>query len=276
MSPSPQQPIRVGITGVAGRMGQTLVRMVHEDEGMKLVAGTERQGGSNVGEDIGVVTRLGTRLGVVVADDLGTAIDRGGAQVVIDFSSPEASVAHARLCGERGVALVVGSTGFSPEAKAEVLTQAKRIPLVMAPNMSVGVNLVMKMAAELAKVLGDGYDIEIVEAHHRMKKDAPSGTALGMAETIARAIGRGPSDFQMSREGQVGERPGRQIGIQTVRGGDVVGEHTVLFLGDGERVELTHRATSRDQFARGALRAARWARGRDPGHYDMTDVLGLR
>lgn len=257
-------------------MGQTLVRMVNEDAGLSLVAGTERKGAACLGEDVGVATRLGTRLGVTVADDLGDAIDRGGAQVVIDFSSPEASLAHARLCAERGVALVIGSTGFSSDAKAEVLAQAQRIPMVLAPNMSIGVNLVIKMAAELAKVLGEGYDIEIVEAHHRMKKDAPSGTALGMAETIAAAIGRGSSDFRMSREGLVGERPARQIGIQTVRGGDVVGEHTVLFLGDGERVELTHRATNRDQFARGALRAARWVCGRAPGHYDMSDVLGLR
>ncbi len=268
-------PVRVVITGVSGRMGSTLVRMVHEEESFALVGATERRGSPNVGTDAGVTARLGP-IGLNVSDDLASTIAAGKPHVVIDFTSAEASVENARICAEKGVALVVGSTGFSPEARAEVILVSRKIPVVMSPNMSVGVNLVIRMAAELAKVLGEGFDIEILEAHHRNKKDAPSGTALRLAEDVARAIGRNSSDFRMAREGQVGERPQREIGIQTIRGGDVVGEHTVLFLGDGERVELTHRATSRDQFGRGALRAARWVAGRVPGQYDMNDVLGLR
>lgn len=275
MSEARQQDARVVVTGVTGRMGTTIVRMVRDEPGVTLAGATERKGSPAVGLDVGLAARLGN-LEVAVTDDLGKAITEGKATVVIDFTSAEASVEHARICAQHGVALVVGSTGFSADARAEVMLQSKKVPVVMAPNMSVGVNLVIRMAAELAKVLGDGFDIEIVEAHHRNKKDAPSGTALRMAEDIARAIGRGPSDFRTTRDGQIGERPVREIGIQTVRGGDVVGEHTVLFLGDGERVELTHRATSRDQFARGAVRAAKWVSGRMPGHYDMNDVLGLR
>lgn len=259
--------VRVVVTGATGRMGSTLCRLLRDEPGMTLVGATERKG---------LDARALAALEVPVSDELETLLGEVEADVVIDFTSAEASVAHARVCAERGVALVVGSTGFGSEARAEVLKLSRKIPLVMAPNMSVGVNLVIRMAAELAKVLGDGFDIEIVESHHRHKKDAPSGTALRLAEDIARAIGRGPSDFRTAREGDVGERPQREIGIQTVRGGDVVGEHTVFFLGDGERVELSHRATSRDQFGRGALRAARWVAGRVPGHYDMNDVLGLR
>ena len=259
--------VRAIVTGATGRMGSTLCRLVRTEPQMTLAGATERKGADALAL---------TQLEVPGADDLRTLLAQTGADVVIDFTSAEASVEHARACAEHGAALVVGSTGFSNEARAEVLKHSRKIPVVMAPNMSVGVNLVIKMAAELAKVLGEGFDIEIVESHHRHKKDAPSGTALRMAEDIARAIGRGPADFRTAREGQVGERPPREIGIQTVRGGDVVGEHTVFFLGDGERVELTHRATSRDQFARGAIRAARWVSGRVPGHYDMNDVLGLR
>ncbi len=267
--------IRAVVTGIAGRMGGTLVRMVRDEEGMELCGATERPGSPTIGLDVGLATRLGT-MEVPVLEDLAKAIEQGTAQVVIDFTSPEASVHHAKVCADAGVALVVGSTGFSADAKAEIARCAKKIPVVMAPNMSVGVNLVIKVAAELAKVLGESFDVEIVETHHRMKKDAPSGTALRLAEDIARALGRTPSDFRMSRVGQTGERPRAEIGIQTVRGGDVVGEHTVHFLGEGERIELTHRATSRDQFARGAVRAAKWVVGRPAGLYDMADVLGLR
>ena len=208
-------------------------------------------------------------------DDLGRVLDAARAQVVIDFTSAEASVAHARACAERGVGLVIGSTGFTPEARAEVARHAASIPVVLAPNTSVGVNVVIRMAAELARVLGEGYDVEVLEAHHRMKKDAPSGTALKLAEVLAAALGRGEEDLTFARHGQVGARPRREIGVQTLRGGDVVGEHTVFFYGEGERIELTHRATSRDQFGLGALRAARWVAGRAPGLYDMADVLGF-
>jgi 4-hydroxy-tetrahydrodipicolinate reductase len=261
------EPIRAIITGISGRMGSTLVRVARSESGMVVVGGTERPGHAPAGSESGSIP---------CSDNLRSALDGAKADVVIDFTSAEASSEHARICAERGVAFVVGSTGFSPAAKAEVTRAALKIPVVMAPNMSVGVNLVIKVAADLAKVLGDGYDIDILETHHRMKKDAPSGTALRLAEEMAHASGRTPQDFRFERHGQIGERPPREIGLQAMRGGDVVGEHTVFFFGDGERIELTHRATSREQFARGAVRAARWVVGRVPGLYDMQDVLGLR
>ena len=267
--------IRVVVTGVTGRMGATLVRMVRDEPGMFVVGGTERKGDSAVGLDVGLAAHLGP-LEVQVLDDLREALAGAKADVVIDFTSAEASSEHARVCAERGVALVVGSTGFSPAAKAEVTRAATKVPVVMAPNMSVGVNLVIKVAGELARVLGDAYDVEVLETHHRLKKDAPSGTALRLAEEIAHAMGRTPENFKFARKGDIGERGAQEIGIQTLRGGDVVGEHTVLFFGEGERIELTHRATSRDQYAKGALRAARWVVGRVPGLYDMHDVLGLK
>lgn len=243
--------IRTVLTGVTGRMGATLQRLVRDAPDLEL-AGTSTRG-----------------------DDFGRVLDTARAQVVIDFTSAEASVAHARACAERGVGLVVGSTGFTPESRAELARSAASIPVVLAPNTSVGVNVVIRMAAELARVLGEGYDVEVLEAHHRMKKDAPSGTALKLAEVLAAALGRGEEDLTFARQGQIGARPKKEIGVQTLRGGDVVGEHTVFFYGEGERIELTHRATSRDQFGLGALRAARWVTGRAPGLYDMADVLGF-
>jgi 4-hydroxy-tetrahydrodipicolinate reductase len=242
---------------------------------MEVAGGTEAKGSQAVGADVGEVTHL-PPLGISVRDDLDRALTDGKGQVVIDFTSAEASATHARICAQRGVPLVIGSTGFTPALKSEVVECARRIPLVMTPNMSVGVNVMFRTAAQLAQILGDGFDVEIVEAHHRMKKDAPSGTALRLAEDIASATGRVSSSFRFARQGQLGERPSKEIGLQTLRGGDVVGEHTVFFFGEGERLELTHRATSRDQFARGAIRAARWLVSRPPGLYDMQDVLGLR
>ena len=256
--------IRTVITGVTGRMGTTLSRLVRDAKDLELVGATSRQGSPSMGE------------GVTVGNDLAQVLDTSLAQVVIDFTSAEASVAHARQCAERGVAMVIGSTGFTPESRAEVAACTRSIPVVLAPNTSVGVNVVIIMAAELARVLGDGYDVEVLEAHHRMKKDAPSGTALKLAEVLATALGRGQEDLTFERHGQIGARPKKEIGVQTLRGGDVVGEHTVFFYGDGERIELTHRATSRDQFGLGALRAARWVTGRAPGLYDMADVLGFQ
>ncbi len=267
--------IRTVITGAAGRMGSTLVRLVRDTQGFVLAGATGRPGSAVIGQDAGAVARLGT-LGVAVVDDLGKALD-AGAQVVIDFTGAEISVAHARTCAARGVALVVGSTGFKPEALAELAEAARRIPVVAAPNMSVGVNVVIQMAGQLARVLGEGFDVEVLEAHHRMKKDSPSGTALRLAEELAGALGRDKEkDLTYARHGMVGARPAREIGVQALRGGDVVGEHTVYYFGEGERIELTHRATSRDQFARGALRAAAWAVGRPAGLYDMADVLGFQ
>jgi 4-hydroxy-tetrahydrodipicolinate reductase len=268
--------LRTVITGVSGRMGSTLLRLVLGTPGMSLVGATARPGSAAVGQDAALATRMNEPLGLAVVDDLSRAIEVG-AQVVIDFTSAEASVEHARLCAARRVPMVIGSTGFSPESRAEVAAAARSVPIVLAPNTSVGVNVVIQVAAELARVLGEGFDVEVLEAHHRMKKDAPSGTALRLAEELAAALGRDKEqDLTYARHGLIGARPAKEIGVQTLRGGDVVGEHTVYFYGDGERVELTHRATSRDQFARGALRAAAWVVGRPAGLYDMADVLGLQ
>jgi 4-hydroxy-tetrahydrodipicolinate reductase len=264
--------IKVAVTGAAGRMGIQIARLVHATEGM-VVSGAVERPGVAVGQDVGVLAGLGP-IGVVVVDALEKALP--GADVVIDFTSPEASARHAAACAERGVALVVGSTGFSPETKAGIAAAARRIPVVLSPNMSVGVNVLFDLVRQAAKVLGDAYDVEIVELHHKKKKDAPSGTAVRLGEVAAEALGRDPKDtFAFARHGIVGERPPSQIGLQTVRGGDVVGEHTVYFFGDGERLELTHRATSREQFARGAARAAAWIVGKPAGLYDMANVLGL-
>lgn len=259
--------VRVVVAGVAGRMGATLVRLVSQSPGLRVCGGTERPGSPMLGKDGG---------GFTVVDDLGQAIRAGQAQVVIDFTSPDAAVSHARACAEGGAALVAGTTGLHAEAREALRLASQRVPVVQSPNMSVGVNVMFKMAAQLARVLGPSFDVEIVEAHHRMKKDAPSGTALKLAEEVAGALGRGAEDLRFARHGQVGERPRAEIGVQALRGGDVVGEHTVFFFGDGERLELTHRASSRDQFALGALRAAAWVAGRPPGLYDMADVLGLK
>jgi 4-hydroxy-tetrahydrodipicolinate reductase len=195
----------------------------------------------------------------------------------VDFTHFEASARHAEACAAAGVAAVIGSTGFTPEARSRVAAAARRVPVVLAPNMSVGVNVLFELVRQAAATLGDAYDVEIVELHHKRKKDAPSGTAVRLAEVAAGALGRDPEkDLTFARHGMIGERTSREIGVQTVRGGDIVGEHTVFFCGEGERLELTHRATAREQFARGAVRAATWVAGRPPGLHDMADVLGLR
>ncbi len=265
---------KVLITGVTGRMGSTLVRIARQTEGVQIVGSTDRRGKASVGLDLGLALGHGV-LEVPVLDDLARAISVGSPEVVIDFTSPEASVEHAQVCAAAGVALLVGTTGLTASALQQLEQCSQKIPLLIAPNTSVGINLVLELAVKLARGLGEDFDVEIVETHHRLKKDAPSGTALKLAAELASALGRSPANYRFARQGRVGERPRREIGIQAIRGGDVVGEHTVHFLGDGERVELTHRATSRDQFARGALRAARWLAGRAPGLYDMADVLGL-
>jgi 4-hydroxy-tetrahydrodipicolinate reductase len=245
------------ICGVAGRMGQALVATARA-LGHTVVAGVERKGVA-APQDLTVKEKL----------------NPSGADAVIDFTAPEASLEHARACAAAKVPIVIGTTGFSTVQRAELEKLGAGSALVVAPNMSVGVNVVIGLAAELARRLGDEFDVEILETHHKKKKDSPSGTALKLAEEIAAATGRGRADFRLAREGQIGERPAREIGVQAMRGGDVVGEHTVYFFGDGERVELSHRATSREQFARGAIRAAAWLQGRSPGLYDMRHVLGF-
>ena len=265
--------IRVVVTGASGRMGGHIIRGLLADGGFTLAGATERPG-FPPGQDAAASAGL-PPTGVPVSSDFVAAI--ANAQVVVDFTSFEASVGHAEACAARGVALVIGSTGFTKEARARVEAASKKIPVVLAPNMSVGVNVLFALVNEAARILGEAYDVEIVEMHHKKKKDAPSGTAMRLAEVAAAALDRDPAkDLAFSRHGMVGERPPREIGVQTLRGGDVVGDHTVYFVGEGERLELTHRATSRDQFAQGAVRAARWVVGKPAGLYDMADVLGLR
>ena len=264
--------LTVVITGVAGRMGNALVWAARL-AGAQVVAGVERKGCIAIGRDVGEVAGTGV-LGGDVFQDLEKALEFHP-DVVIDFTSPEAALEHAATCAKAKVPMVIGTTGLSPEQTDALRGFAKEIPIVWAPNMSVGVNVVIAMAAQLAKTLGEGWDVEIVETHHRLKKDAPSGTAIKLADEIAHALARSKDDIRTARVGQIGERPKSEIGVQSLRGGDVVGEHTVFFFGDGERVELTHRATSREQFARGAMRAAAWVNGQPPGFYDMRDVLGF-
>jgi 4-hydroxy-tetrahydrodipicolinate reductase len=265
--------VKVVVTGAAGRMGREIVRLVHGAEGLTLHGAVERPGPA-VGQDPGPLAGVGPT-GVAIVDALPKALP--GAQVVVDFTHFEASAAHAEACAAAGVAIVIGSTGFTPDAKARVAAAARRIPVLLSPNMAVGVNVLFDLVRRAAAVLGEAFDVEIVELHHKKKKDAPSGTAVRLAEVAAEALGRDPAkDFTYARHGMVGERPAREIGLQTVRGGDIVGEHTVYFCGEGERLELTHRAATREQFARGAVRAARWIAGRPPGLHDMFDVLGLR
>jgi len=266
--------IQVVVVGAAGRMGGQIIRMVRVTEGMALAGATEKPGFAP-GLDAGVAAGL-PALGVPVRQSLAEAL-AARPDVVVDFTHFEASAAHAELCAQHGVALVIGSTGFTPEAKARVAAAARKMPIVLSPNMSVGVNVMFDLVRRAAEVLGDAYDVEIVEMHHKLKKDAPSGTAVKLAEVAAEALKRDPrKDLRFERAGMIGERPPREIGVQTLRGGDVVGEHTVFFAGVGERIEITHRATSREQFARGAVRAAAWVVGKPAGLYDMHDVLGLR
>jgi 4-hydroxy-tetrahydrodipicolinate reductase len=267
--------VNVIVTGVAGRMGGQILRMMHGAEGLRLVGAVERPGWSGPG-DAGVAAGMPS-IGIPVTEDLVALLGRVKADVIVDFTSHEASVRHAVAAASAGVALVIGSTGFHAEGKAHVRECAARVPIVLSPNMSVGVNVMFALVAQAARALGDAYDVEIVEMHHGKKKDAPSGTAVRLAEVAADALGRDAAkDVVYARHGMIGERTPREIGVMTLRGGDVVGEHTVFFAGQGERLEVTHRATSRDQFARGALRAALWVKGRKPGLYDMHDVLGLR
>jgi 4-hydroxy-tetrahydrodipicolinate reductase len=267
--------IRAVVTGAAGRMGSQIVRAVRDAEEFDLVGATERPGTAAIGLDAGLAAGLGM-LEVPVVDSLEKALRQAGkVDVVIDFTTTDASLRHAAVCLEHGTALVVGSTGFTPEARAKMAATAQTIPLVMAPNMSIGVNLLIRVAGEIAEVLGPSFDVEIIELHHRHKIDAPSGTALRLAEVVAEKLGRNPAtDVTYARKGTIGERPQGQIGVQTLRGGDVVGEHTVMFIGEGERLELTHRAAAREQFANGAVRAARFLHGKPPGLYTMADVLG--
>lgn len=266
--------IRAIVTGAAGRMGGRVLTLAKEAEDFQIVGATERPGHPAIGRDAGEVAGFGP-IGVKITDTLADGIR--GASVVIDFTAPEASLGHLRAASEAGVAIVVGTTGLSKEQLDEARRLATKMACVISPNMSVGVNVLFKALKEVARTLGADYDVEIVEAHHHFKKDAPSGTALRMAQVVAEALGWDLEHVGIyGRKGIVGERPKTQIGIHTVRAGDIVGEHTVVFGGMGERIEIVHRAHSRDNFARGALRAARFVAQAPKGLYDMADVLGLK
>lgn len=267
--------LRVGIAGVAGRMGRTLIEALQlAGDDVVLGAALEREGSPWIGRDAGELSG-GGHLNVAVLGDVDVALK--SCDVLIDFTTIEASLRHVSACCDHGVGLVLGTTGFDAHALHTLENAARLIPLCKSSNFSTGVNLCFKLLADAARALGDTVDIEIIEAHHRDKVDAPSGTALSMGNVLANALGRSlESDAVYHRQGETGVRRRREIGFSTIRGGDIVGDHTVLFAADGERIEISHKASSRMAFAGGAVRAARWLAGRPAGLYDMQDVLDLR
>lgn len=264
----------IAVAGVNGRMGRVLIEAISQNQAAKLGVALVRSGSPLRGQDAGALAGVG-RLNCPVQDDLSAGLNQF--DVLIDFTSIDATLANLSLCRAAGRAMVIGTTGFSAIQKAQLVEAAEDIAIVFAPNMSIGVNVLLGVLAQTAKLLGEGYDVEIIEAHHRHKVDAPSGTALRLGEAVATAYGRTLSDVAVyGREGHTGVRDPQTIGFATVRGGDVVGDHTVLFAGIGERIELTHKASSRMTFAQGAVRAAVWLKNQPPGLYDMQDVLGLK
>ena len=266
------RPVRVVVAGASGRMGQMLIQALAAADDLVLSGALDVANSPAIGQD--AFAFAGRHSGVTVTADLRSGLT--GAQVLIDFTRPEGTMAHLALCRELGVNAVIGTTGFSTEQKAQIDEHARHIAIMMAPNMSVGVNVVLRLLDVAARALNEGYDIEIIEAHHRHKIDAPSGTALKMGEVVAAALGRDLKDCAVyAREGVTGERDPSTIGFATIRGGDIVGDHTVLFAGTGERIEITHRSSSRATYAQGSLRAARFLAGRATGLFGMNDVLGL-
>jgi 4-hydroxy-tetrahydrodipicolinate reductase len=265
--------MKIGVVGATGRMGRMLIRQIHETAGCELVGAVNRPTAAELGQDVGELAGVGA-IGVKLGNDAASLFK--AAQVVIDFTVPAATVAHARLAAEHGCNLVVGTTGLTAEHQAELDRAAQKIALMQAPNMSAGVVLLTALAEQVARTLGDEYDIEVLEMHHRHKIDAPSGTALalGAAAAKGRAVDLATTSVR-TRDGHTGARPRGAIGFATLRGGDVVGDHSVIFAGEGERVELTHKAQSRVIYAAGAVRAARWTEGKQAGRYSMRDVLGL-
>lgn len=265
---------RIAVIGAAGRMGKTLIEAVSQAPGAQLTAAIERPDSSLVGADAGELAGIG-RNGIKVSGSLREVLD--DFDVLIDFTHPTTTLVNLALCRAAGKGLVIGTTGFSDDEKRLLLDAGQDVPIVFAPNFSVGVNLCLKLLDMAARVMGDDADIEIIEAHHRHKVDAPSGTALRMGEVVAHALGRDLNKVAVyGREGQTGARERDTIGFATVRAGDVVGDHTVLFAAEGERVEITHKASSRMTFAKGAVRSALWLNARAPGLYDMQDVLSLK
>ena len=266
--------INIAVTGAAGRMGRSLINACQQSKSCQLSAAIEHDGNPLIGGDAGDIVGIGT-LGVTLVDNIADIADQF--DVLIDFSSPEATLSNLTFCVANNKSIVIGTTGFSDEQKQHISDAAKNISVMFAPNMSVGVNLCFKLLDIAARVLDDDVDIEIIEAHHRHKVDAPSGTALRMGEVVADALGRNLEECAVyGREGISGERDRKTIGFETIRAGDIVGDHTVMFAAEGERVEITHKASSRMTFANGAVRAAIWLQDQEAGLYDMQDVLGLR
>ncbi len=265
--------LRIAIAGASGRMGKTLVEAIAANPNLRLGAASEAPDSPNLGKDVGLLCGM-PALNVVPVADLRTKLD--DFDVLVDFTSPKATLAHLELCAANGKHLIIGTTGFDEAGKAAIAAAAKKTAIVFAPNMSVGVNLCFKLLELAAKVIGEESDIEIIEAHHRHKKDAPSGTALKMGEVVAKELGRDLKDCAVyGREGQTGERDRKTIGFATIRAGDIVGDHTVMFATPGERIEITHKSASRRPYADGALRAALWLQGKKSGLFTMQDVLGL-
>ena len=272
-SGDPQSYHQVAVAGASGRMGHMLIEAIRDSQDCRLAGALDMPSSPTIGNDAAAF--LGHASGVPVTSDLATGLEH--AQVLIDFTRPEGTLAHLKACRERGVKMVIGTTGFSDAQKQEIADAGRDIAIVMAPNMSVGVNVTMKLLEMAAQALATGYDIEIIEAHHRHKVDAPSGTALKMGEVIAQALGRELKDCAVyERHGHTGERDPSSIGFATVRGGDIVGDHTVLFAGIGERIEITHKSSSRVTYAQGSRPAALFLAGKKNGLFDMFDVLGLR
>lgn len=266
--------LRIALVGVSGRMGLSLMKAVAAAEHAELTVAVSRPDSLAIGKDAGELAGI-SPLGVTVSDNLAAKVDQF--DVLIDFTRPDASMEYIEICRQAGKQIVIGTTGYSEAQKAAIAEAAKDVALVIAPNMSVGVNLSLKLLEMTAKVMGDYTDIEVIEAHHRHKIDAPSGTALRMGEVVAATLGRDLKDCAIyGREGDTGARDRKTIGFSTIRAGDIVGEHTVMFADDGERVEITHKATSRMTFANGAVRAAVWLADKQQGWFDMQDVLGLK
>jgi 4-hydroxy-tetrahydrodipicolinate reductase len=270
----PDHPLNTVVIGACGKMGQLIVRVIQESHEINLVGAVERAGHPLIGKKFGETPGSG-KPGIVITESLSRI--ESDYNVIIDFTTPENSLNNLKWAVFEERAIVIGTTGFSQKEREEIERLGPETRTIFSPNMSVGVNLMFKLITEAAQVLGDDYDVEIIEAHHRMKKDAPSGTALKMAELLARALKRNLNEVgRYERKGMIGERKKEEIGIQTIRAGDIVGEHTVIFGGVGERLEITHRAQSRENFARGAVRAAKWIVDQKKGLYDMMDVLGLK
>ncbi len=266
--------MKIAVSGAAGRMGRRITALVSENPEIEITAALEVSSNPLIGQDLGVVAGVGA-LGVPISADAEEAISKS--DVLIDFSSPEATVDHLRVASKLGKAVVIGTTGLSDDQRREIYHLSTSARCLMAPNMSLGVNLLFTLVEKVAKALGDAYDVEIVESHHNQKKDAPSGTAAKLAEVIAASLKRDINEVGVyGRKGIIGARKPSEIGVMALRGGDIVGEHTVMFVTGGERLELIHRAHSRDAFAKGAIQAALWINDKPNGLYDMTDVLGLK